>query len=206
MKDNPHHLLEKAGIKKQQLPEEAEKVLSMHDQALAMKEKYPENENLQQSADKIIAKANEATRKLISAYLEKTRSKEEKLDEKKLKKELSKQVMEEIKTIDMVELDACRRKINAFNKNKRQKEGKKNVKKTRRTKLKERALTIIRLTPPDLVKDLSIQKENRRIINRLISELMKNWQMNQINPTRKALNKELDKIEEKANPPKAKVS
>ena len=194
--DNPYELIKKAGLNKTELGAEAGEILSKYDEAITFKDQYPENVALQQMAEKAIKKTNETIQKLIRIVLEQKKSEEDKEKETTAKKERSKKAMEEVE-IDEKLLDECR-KLEATQKAKRAKSRKKPVKKTRRTKLKERALSIIRLTPADLVGDEKVQKTNRKIVEMIIRECMKNWKMNQVRQTQDAAKKQLDEIQEKA--------
>lgn len=121
--------------------------------------------------------------------------KKEKDNTEKKKKEQSEQAMARIRQHD-TDIEACRAVIRAYNKKKRQAQGP-YPKKTRRTRLKEAALRIIKLTPPELQAEPSVQKENRRLIENLVRDFMKNWGMTQLAQARRAIAKDMDILQDK---------
>ena len=93
-------------------------------------------------------------------------------------------------------IEACRQVIREFNKKKRESAPDK-PKPTRRTLLKKKVLSIIRLTPEALSIDPLVIAENRKIVKSTIKAFMKNWGMTNVEQIEKAVDKEFDLIEDK---------
>lgn len=93
-------------------------------------------------------------------------------------------------------IEACRQVIREFNKKKRESAPDK-PKPSRRTLLKKRVLSIIRLTPEALSSDPLIIAENRKIVKNTITAFMKNWGMTNVQQVERAVDKEFDLIEDK---------
>lgn len=93
-------------------------------------------------------------------------------------------------------IEACRQVIREFNKKKRESAPDK-PKPSRRTLLKKRVFSIIRLTPEALSSDPLVIAENRKIVKNTIKAFMKNWGMTNVQQIEKAVDKEFDLIEVK---------
>ena len=130
---------------------------------------------------------------------EEEKPKEEKKSDTKEAKKVTKKSPQEIdEKIKEVEegLAVCRRMIREDNKRKREARPPK-PKETRQTKLKKKVLSLVRLTPPELLADAKVRKENRAIIRDTVIKLMTNWKMTSFKQVENAVNKALDEAEKK---------
>ena len=114
---------------------------------------------------------------------------------KKVTKKSPQEIDEKIKEVEEG-LAVCRRMIREDNKRKREAKPPK-PKETRQMKLKKKVLSLIRLTPPELLTDAKVRKENRAIITNTIIKLMTNWKMTSFKQVENAVNKALDEAEKK---------
>lgn len=111
------------------------------------------------------------------------------------KKAKSKKVLEKVKEYD-ADIEACRAVIREFNKKKKESQPLK-PKPTRLTKLKNLAVSIVKLTPPAIEGDEKIQEGNRKGVEMILNHFMPLWGMNQVKQAKSSTEKELDKIEDK---------
>jgi hypothetical protein len=116
-------------------------------------------------------------------------------DEKK-KEADSKQAMKEIEEIG-VEIEACRRVIRDYNKQKRDAEGKTPVKKLRITKLKDKLLGIGKLIPEKLKDDKDVRDDTKRILLETLRSIKKSWGLNVIKPAEDGIKEQFAAMDEK---------
>lgn len=110
---------------------------------------------------------------------------------------LSEEEKDNIRTQLDKEVEKCRIKIREHNAKKKTLEGPKPVK-SRYTLIKERTVALIKLTPPKLLKDEKVQAKNREMADLIVAMCMENWDMKPVKQAQKAIGKELDELEDKA--------
>ncbi|MDN5201182.1 hypothetical protein QQ008_07410 [Fulvivirgaceae bacterium BMA10] len=115
--------------------------------------------------------------------------------EKTDKNEKSRRVLKKMEEYEQ-NIAACRAVIREHYKKKRESEPEK-PKPTRRTLLKKKVLSIIKLTPEAISSDPGIIAENRKIVKATIKAFMKNWGMTNTQQVESAIDKEFDQIEDK---------
>lgn len=140
----------------------------------------------------VIASINKLLKALGTALLKTPEAKDKEKDEKKAK---SKKVLEKVKEYD-ADIEACRAVIREFNKKKKESQPPK-PKPTRLTKLKNLAVSIVKLTPPAIEADEKVQEGNRKGVEMILNHFMPLWGMNQVKQAKSSTEKELDKIEDK---------
>lgn len=196
---DPYALLKEAGLSKKEWPEEANKILSAYDTALEMRKEYPDDPNMQKTAETTLKKVNQAITKMIKEYQDHSKSSKDQEVKNKLDEENSAMTMADIEK-SLGELEACRLEINSLNKKKRELTGKPRTAKTTYTKLKEKLLSLISLMPNKIKEDAKAIKETQRILNVTHKELAKAWGMNKLDTERikNALTEKFENLKEKA--------
>ena len=150
------------------------------------------------SNTKIKKQAVDSVNKLVEALKMDEPKAKPKKDKRENDKKKSKEILEELKTLEP-ELEACRATIREYNQKKKEVEGEK-PKKTRYTKLKEKLLSLINLMPDNLKKDVNVQRKTEKILLTTHRELVAAWGMNKVNakPGAEAIKDKFDAMEEKA--------
>lgn len=140
--------------------------------------------------------SNKTIRKQSISEIQKLKEELEKHDKQKSESEAkSKKVLEKVKEYD-ADIEACRIVIREFNKKKRESQPAK-PKPTRLTKLKNHIAAIIKLTPPAIEGDETVQEGNRKGSEMILNHFMPLWGMNRVKEARSSMEKELDEIEGK---------
>ena len=150
------------------------------------------------SNTKIKKQAVDSVNKLVEALKMDEPKAKPKKDKRENDKKKSKEILEELKTLEP-ELEACRATIREYNQKKKEVEGEK-PKKTRYTKLKEKLLSLINLMPDNLKKDVNVQRKTEKILLTTHRELVAAWGMNKVKakPGAEAIKDKFDAMEEKA--------
>lgn len=134
--------------------------------------------------------------KAVESEIEKIKDELAKIEkEKKDKNEKSKRVLAKVEEYEQ-NIAICRAAIREYNRKKKESEPEK-PKPTRRTLLKKRVLSIIKLTPEAISSDTVVLAENRKIVKATIKAFMKNWGMTNTQQVESAIDKEFDEIEDK---------
>lgn len=121
----------------------------------------------------------------------------EKLEKEKAEKSAkSKKVLKAFDEFAVPRLEQCKKVISEYHRKKREAAGPK-PKKTRYTLLKERLLSIEKLTPESLKLEEKVLAKNKDILKETAQKLMTNWGMNQVKQMKKAIDEKFDEIEEK---------
>lgn len=114
------------------------------------------------------------------------------------RKEKSKKVMEEVLDTVSQEIEACRRTIREFNRQRREVDGKKPpVKKSRLTKLKEKLLSIAGMIPDNLKEDKDVRDRTERVLTVTLKDLTRTWGMNKIKAAQDAIKSRFDELDQK---------
>ncbi|MCB9448663.1 MAG: hypothetical protein H6585_10000 [Flavobacteriales bacterium] len=196
--NNPHDLLEKEGITNDQLSANGKEALKLFDEALAVSNRFLENDDLKKQAEQMGKEAVKVVQADIDKLQEQMKNDEEEKKKKEAKKKRSREVMEEI-NISASQADACRKTLREYNRQQRE-AGKTAApkKKTVTTRLRGNLKSIINLIPKAKQKDLSTIQKTEKAINHFVSELKTIWGITKVQGIKKEIKEKIDELKEKA--------
>lgn len=201
--ENPHNKIKSSGIAKKLFSKETLEMLKLYNEALAQTKGFEDVPAMQEMLQDIAVKANEMVDEEIPKIKEFLKSDADKKTEKKIKKEQSAKIMEEVSNTSDY-LAACRAKLKEYNRLKREAEGKtKPIKRKLTTRLKEGMKKIVNMMPKAVKSDKDKIYQTQCIINRTVSELKKVWGMNKIEGIEKSLKEQFEGLKEKVEPKKS---
>jgi len=199
---SPHDKIKSSEIAKKLFTKETLEMLKLYDEAVDQTKGFEDVPAMQDMLQDIAVKTNEMIDKEIPKIKESLKSDADKKTEKKIKKEQSAKIMEEVSNTSDY-LAACRAKLKEHNRIKRESEGKtKPIKRKLTTRLKESVKKIVNMMPKAVKSDKDKIYQTECIIKRMVSELKKVWGMNKIEGIEQSLKEQFEGLRDKTEPKK----
>ncbi len=196
IKNNPNELLEKEGISKKMLNEDALKSLSLFDKANMLYEKRPTSTEIMENAEKAGKMAGIVIQKEIVRIKAELKNEIEEHQEKEIKKTQSKKIVEKSEKI-LDDLALCRKRLKEDRQRKIESgEIQPPKKKTLVTKLRQELVRTASLIPKNLKDDETVIQKTQKAVLNFLNELKTIWKLNKIKPIQDEIKEKFKKLED----------